>query len=94
MLFTALSTLCSIWRQSIKSRAKVANNFSKMLSGVVSQAKTFEMEAASFAILHNVSFDEFLAGFKVNYLSGLKDLTLTTLQKVHKKSKWGKFQTF
>ena len=34
MLFTTLSTLCSIWRQSIKSRAKVANNFSKMLSGV------------------------------------------------------------
>ena len=37
-----------------------------MLSGVVSQAKTFEMEAASFAILHNVSFDEFQPGFKVN----------------------------
>ena len=84
MLFTALSTLCSIWRQSIKSRAKVANNFSKMPSGVVSQAKTFEMEAASFAILHNVSFDEFLTGFKVNSLCGLKDLTLTLQQKVHK----------
>ena len=64
----------------------MANNFSKMLSGVVSQAKTFEMEAASFAILHNVSFDEFLTGFKVNSLCGLKDLTLTLQQKVHKKS--------
>ena len=59
----------------------MANNFSKMLSGVVSQAKTFEMEAASFAILHNVSFDEFMAGFKVNSLCGLKDLTLTIQQK-------------
>ena len=50
----------------------MANNFSKMLSGVVSQAKTFEMEAASFAILHNVSFDEFMAGFKVNSLCGFE----------------------
>ena len=70
----------------------MANNFSKMLSGVVSQAKTFEMEAASFAILHNVCFDEFPTGFKVNTLCGLKDLTIQ--QKVHKKSKWGKCQTF
>ena len=48
----------------------MANNFSKMLSGVVSQAKTFEMEAASFAVLHTVSFAEFLTGFKGYHLCG------------------------
>ena len=47
----------------------MANNFSKMLSGVVSQAKTFEMEAASFAVLHTVSFAEFLSNFIVNYIT-------------------------